>query len=168
MYELVEKKRRQQSKDIFPTEAWEIITKNRESDELVILDVSTPKEYKDLHLEGAVNLNLFSRSFKARLDIMNKDKVYVVYCKMGGRSKIARKLMQKFGFQTVYNIIGGVFLWEDEGLPFAAETEGVNKFSFCPFLITIITIKKVKKVLHNAFLRIFQRKGIASSARVES
>ena len=168
MYELVEKKRSPSSKDIFPTEAWEIISKNRKSDDLVILDVSTPKEYKDLHLEGAVNLNLFSRSFKAQLDIMNKNKVYVVYCKMGGRSKIARKLMQKSGFQTVYNIIGGVFLWEEEGLPFAAESDGVNKFSFCPFLISIITFKKIKRALHNAFLRIFQRKGIASSARVES
>ena len=88
----------QLSKDIFPAEAWELISKSRDGDDLVIIDVSTPQEYKDLHLEGAVNVNLLSRFFKTRLDVMNKSKTYVVYCKVGGRSKIAQRLMQQFGF----------------------------------------------------------------------
>ena len=137
------------SEDIFPGEAWELITKNRERDDLVIIDVSTPKEFMSLHLEGAINVSLFSRFFKARLGVMDKDRTYVVYCKVGGRSKIAQKLMTQFGFQTVYNVIGGTLLWEEEGLPFASGTDGVNKFSFCPFFISIITFKKIKRVLHS-------------------
>ncbi|MFC1867353.1 rhodanese-like domain-containing protein [Thermodesulfobacteriota bacterium] len=168
MYDLVKKTKLQPSKDIFPTEAWELISKTREGDDLAIIDVSTPKEYKDIHLEGAINVNLLSRFFKTRLDVMNKNKAYVVYCKMGGRSKIAQKLMQKFGFQTVYNLIGGTLLWEEEGLPFSSGTDGVNKFSFCPFFISIVTLKKIKKVLHSALPRIVQRKGIATSAGQES
>jgi len=147
----------QLSKDIFPAEAWELISKNGESDDLVIIDVSTPQEYKDLHLEGAINLNLLSRFFKTRLDVMNKDRTYLVYCKVGGRSKIAQKLMQQLGFQTVYNITGGTLLWEDEGLPFASGTEGVNKFSFCPFFISIVMFKKIKKVLHDVLSRIKEK-----------
>ncbi len=148
MYDSVKKTKVQLSKDIFPTEAWELISKNRKSDDLVIIDVSTPPEYKDLHLEGAINVNLLSRFFKTRLDVMNKSTTYVVYCKVGGRSKVAQKLMRQFGFQTVYNITGGTLLWEEEGLPFASGTDGVNKFSFCPFFITLVTFKKIKKNLN--------------------
>lgn len=168
MCDSVIKTKVQRAKDIFPVEAWELISKNRENDDVIIIDVSTPQEYKDLHLEGAINVNLLSRFFKTRLDVMNKNKAYVVYCKVGGRSKIAQKLMQQFGFQTVYNIIGGTLLWEEEGLPFSSGTDGVNKFSFCPFFILIVTFKKIKKVLHNALPRIVQRKGIATSAGQES
>ena len=69
---------------------------------------------------------------------------------MGGRSKIAQKLMEQLGFRTVYNIVGGMLLWEEEGLPFASGTESVNKFSFCPFFISIITFKKIKKEKYHA------------------
>ena len=158
----------QVSKDIFPAEAWELISKNRESDDLVIIDVSTPREYEDLHLEGAINVNLLSKFFKTRLDVMDKSRTYLVYCKVGGRSKIVKKLMQRFGFQTVYNIVGGTLLWEEEGLPFASGTEGVNKFSFCPFFISIITFKKIKKVLQNVLSRIVQQKDVATSSVQES
>jgi rhodanese-related sulfurtransferase len=157
MYASAKNTKVQLSKDIFPTEAWELISKNGESDDLVIIDVSTPQEYKDLHLEGAINLNLLSRFFKNRLDVMDKGRTYLVYCKVGGRSKIAQKLMQQVGFQTVYNITGGTLLWEEEGLPFASGTEGVNKFSFCPFFVSIVMFKKIKKVLQNVLSRIEEK-----------
>ncbi len=116
MYDSAKKTRVQVSEDIFRGEAWDLISTNSEND-LVIIDVSTPREYRDLHLEGAINVSLLSRFFKARLEVMDEDKTYVVYCKVGGRSKIAQKLMKQFGYQTVYNVIGGTLLWEEEGLP---------------------------------------------------
>lgn len=154
MYNSVKQTKVQLSEDIFPVEAWELISNNMEGDNVVIIDVSTPQEYKDLRLGGAINVNLLSRFFKSRLDVMNKNKTYVVYCKVGGRSKIAQKLMQQIGFRTVYNIVGGTLLWEEEGLPFAPGTDGVNKFSFCPLFISIITFKKIKKVLQSVLSRI--------------
>ncbi len=168
MYALGKKEEIQLSKDIFPSEAWELISKNKKGDDLVIIDVSTPQEYKDLHLDGAINVNLFSRFFKTRLDVMDKSRTYVIYCKMGGRSKIAKKLMQRLGFRKVYNIVGGTLLWKEEGLPFASGTEGVNKFSFCPFSISIMTFKKIKKILYKMSLRINQNTGIATSSGQES
>ena len=168
MYALAKKEEIQLSKDIFPSEAWELISKNRKGDDLVIIDVSTPQEYEALHLEGAINVSLLSRLFKARMDIMNKSKAYVVYCKVGGRSKVAQKLMRQFGFQTVYNITGGTLLWEEEGLPFASGTDGVNKFSFCPIFISIVTFKKIKKALHGVLSRFVPPKGITTSSGQES
>jgi len=156
------------SEDIFPAEAWDLISNNGKSDDLVITDVSTPREYEDLHLEGAINVNLFSRFFKSRLDAMNKNKTYVIYCKVGGRSKIAKTWMQRLGFRTVYNIVGGTLLWKEEGLPLASGTKGVNKFSFCPFAVSIMMFKKFKKILHNVSSHITQHTGITSSSEQKS
>jgi len=168
MYDSAKKTKVQLSKDIFPAEAWGLISKNRKNDDLVIIDVSMPREYKDLHLEGAINVNLFSRFFKSRLEVMDKSRTYVIYCKMGGRSKIAKKLMQQLGFRKVYNIVGGTLLWKEEGLPFAPGAEYVNKFSFCPFSISIMTFRKIKKILYKMSSPINQNIGIASSSGQES
>lgn len=168
MYDSSQKLTVQISKNIYPTEAWTLISKHRTNNDLVILDVSTPGEFGDLHLEGAVNVSLFSRVFKARLDVMDKRKIYLVYCKMGGRSKVAQKLMRQLGFQTVYNITGGTLLWEEDGLPFASGTDGVNKFAFCPFFISIVTFRKLKKMSHAILSRIVKDKGIVASPGQES
>lgn len=147
MYDSTKATRIQVSDDIYPAEAWGLITKNRQNKDMVILDVSTPPEYRDLRLEGAINLNLLSRFFKARLDVMDKSKTYLVYCKVGGRSKIAQMLMRQFGFHSVYNIKGGTLLWEEEGLPFASKTGRMNVFCFCPIFISIAAFRKMKKIL---------------------
>jgi rhodanese-related sulfurtransferase len=134
------------SEDIFPAEAWELISKNSGSNKPIIIDVSTPKEYEDLHLEGAINVSILSWFFKTRLDAMGRNKTYIVYCKVGVRSKVAKKIMESLGFQNIYNIVGGTLLWEEEGLPFAAGTSGINKLTLCPFYIFILVSKKVKNI----------------------
>jgi rhodanese-related sulfurtransferase len=168
MYTSVKNTEVKLSKDIFPVQAWELLSNDRKSDDLVLIDVSTPQEYENLHLEGAINVNLLSRFFKTRLDAMDKSKTYVVYCKLGGRSKIAKKLMQQLGFQVVYNIVGGTLLWEEEGLPLVTGTEGAKILSFCPFVISIITFKKIKKILHNVSSYITQNTCVASSSEQDS
>lgn len=156
------------SKDLFPTAAWNLISKSWTNDDLVILDVSTPREFENLHLEGAVNVSLFSRSFKTHLNIMDKNKTYMVYCKLGGRSKVAQKLMRQAGFQTVYNITGGTLFWKEAGSPFASGTDGKTKMSFCPFFISIVAFKKIKKISLAFLSRIARNNGNISSSGQES
>ena len=79
MYTSVKNTEVELSKDIFPSEAWELLSNDKKSDDLVIIDVSTSREYENLHLEGAINVSLLSRFFKARMDVMDKSKTYVVY-----------------------------------------------------------------------------------------
>lgn len=151
MLESEKAKQQQSTYDILPAEAWALISRNKGNKKMVIIDVSTPQEYRDLHLEGAINVSLLSRFFKARLDRMDKTKTYMVYCKIGGRSKVAQNLMRrKFGFPNVYNIKGGTSLWKEEGFPFAARTGKLNLWSFCPFYLSIVTVRKIKKVLNSA------------------
>jgi rhodanese-related sulfurtransferase len=153
MYTQTESKSVPISEDIFPMEAWSLISQYKEKDKLIIIDVSTPKEYKDLHIEGAINISILSWFFKARLDALDRDKMYLVYCKVGARSKAAKKLMELLGFNRVYNIVGGTLLWEEEGLPFATGTSGTNKLSLCPFFFFVLIKKRVKQIWTEAFRR---------------
>lgn len=131
-------------KDVFPLEAQELITKGDE--DIVVLDVCTPKEFQTAHLDSAINIDYFSKLFKARLDTLDKDKTYFVYCRMGGRSKLVQRKMKSLGFTKIYNIIGGTLLWEEERLPFATG-RGPSKWVACPFSVTIIVTRKIRKAL---------------------
>ena len=133
------------SEDLFPSEAQSLIAEKNGAHDLIILDVCTPKEFAKIHLENAVNLNFFSRGFKAQLNALDKGKTYLVYCKVGGRSKLTQRRMKKLGFRKVYNIVGGSLLWAEEGLPFAPGLESPPKFSMCPVFLSIKLMRKSKK-----------------------
>jgi rhodanese-related sulfurtransferase len=141
----------QVSKDIFPTEAYELMTENRDDNDFIILDVCTPGEFEKLHLENALNINFFSSDFKDQLKALDKNKIYLVYCKIGGRSKMAQKMMKKLGFREVYNIVGGTILWEEEGLPFAPGLGRRSRFTLCPISNLIILVFKAKKFFQRGY-----------------
>ncbi len=63
--------------------------------------------------------------------------------------------MRKLGFKEVYNIVGGTLLWEEEGLPFASGLEGPSKFALCPVFMSIILVKKVRKLLQSEYRSLF-------------
>jgi phage shock protein E len=83
--------------------------------ELVILDVRTPEEYAEGHLPGAILMNYFDADFKKRLEILDKDKHYLVYCRSGGRSGKATAMMQELGFYDVLDLEGGIGAWKKWG-----------------------------------------------------
>ena len=149
------------SEDIFPSEAYRLITAKKDNENLVILDICSPKEFAKVHLENAINLNFLSRTFKSQLNALDKGKIYFVYCKVGGRSKLAQKQMKKLGFEEVYNIVGGTLLWEEEGLPFASGLQGPSKFALCPVFMSIILVKKVRKILQSGYRSLFTGGGTA-------
>lgn len=86
------------------------------NDQLVILDVRTPKEYDDGHLKGAINENFYLGVFPDNIKKMDKDKTYLVYCQEGPRAKKAIKLMKEQGFKEAYNLYGGYEKWQQAGL----------------------------------------------------
>ncbi len=77
----------------------------------VLLDVRTPKEFQDGHIEGAKNLNYFDKTFKSELDKLDRKVPVYVYCRSGGRSGKAMQLMKTMGFEKVYNLMGGYLSW---------------------------------------------------------
>lgn len=103
--------------DITPAEASALIRDNTGNEEFAIIDVRTPQEYAGGYIENAVNLDYYLKTFRDELDKLDKDKVYLIYCRTGKRSAGARDMMAELGFTEVYNMTGGIVRWEKEALP---------------------------------------------------
>lgn len=86
---------------------------------VVILDVRTPEEFAAGHLQNAQLLNKFSPDFEKQLRTLDRNKEYLVYCKVGGRSGDATKLMAALGFKTVYDATQGFESLKNAGIPVA-------------------------------------------------
>ena len=102
---------------ITPEQAASLIAENQNNPGFVILDVRTPAEYQSGAIAGAVNIDIYSADFKSRLNQLNKNKKYLVYCHTGNRSAQAAAIMKDLKFKEVYDLSGGVVRWSQEGHP---------------------------------------------------
>jgi rhodanese-related sulfurtransferase len=78
---------------------------------VVTLDVRTPGEFNEGHVEGAQLIDFQSGNFENDIATLDKSKTYAVYCRSGSRSGQAVKVMSDAGFTSVYNLNGGVIDW---------------------------------------------------------
>ena len=101
--------------DITTPEALALIENNRNNPEFVIIDVRTPEEFAEGHIENAVNIDFYSATFRDDLDKLDKDKTYLIYCRSGRRSGLAVPMMQELDFMEVYDMLGGIARWTAEG-----------------------------------------------------
>ncbi len=104
-------------KDVTPQEAFTLIQNNQNNLDFEIIDVRTPEEFGEGHIENAINIDFYSETFRDELDNLDKNKTYLIYCRSGGRSGKALTMMDELNFEEVYNISGGVVAWEAAGLP---------------------------------------------------
>jgi rhodanese-related sulfurtransferase len=86
------------------------------TDSLQIVDVRTPKEFDVSHLKDAQNICVTTNDFKEKVAKLDKEKPVYVYCKKGGRSGRAAKILKEMGFTKVYDLQGGLTSWQAEGL----------------------------------------------------
>lgn len=73
----------------------------------MLVDVRTPEEFGQGHLEGAVNIDWFDPAFARQWENVDRDRPVYVYCKVGGRSSKAATLLDSLGFKHVVNLSGG-------------------------------------------------------------
>ena len=102
---------------VSPSEAAELITKHQGDADFVILDIRTPGEYQSGHLEEAVMIDYYSKSFVNEIDRLDKEKSYLVYCRSGNRSAGTMDLLKKLQFQRIYHLASGINGWISAGLP---------------------------------------------------
>ena len=82
----------------------------------VVLDVRTPEEYAEGHLEGAVLIDLQDPSrFEAEVAELDPGRSYAVYCRSGSRSAVAMDYLAQVGFSSYFDLGGGIGAWEDAG-----------------------------------------------------
>ena len=98
-------------KDISVDELKVVLTNNKN---IQLVDVRTPAECEKGTINNAVEINVTADDFeKIALKKLDKSKPVYLYCRSGGRSKIAAELLLKKGFQT-YNVLGGYNEWEQK------------------------------------------------------
>ena len=87
------------------------------TDDLIVLDVRTPEEFAEGHLEGAVMIDFYSDDFTDQLGELDPDASYLLYCRSGNRSGQTTTIMEQLGFTDVADIDGGIVSWTEAGLP---------------------------------------------------
>ncbi|UXR64137.1 rhodanese-like domain-containing protein [Bdellovibrio bacteriovorus] len=89
---------------------------NKKND-VVMIDVRQPEEYVGElgHVEGSSLMVL--DTLPEQLGTLPKDKTVVFICRSGGRSAKATAFAKMNGFEEVFNMQGGMLLWNDLQLP---------------------------------------------------
>ena len=84
---------------------------------VVILDVRTAEEIAEGYIEGAQFEDFYGEDFKIKIESMDKEFAYAVYCRSGKRSGNAIEIMQNAGFHNLFNLEGGIIEWTNAGMP---------------------------------------------------
>ena len=87
--------------------------------DVVVIDVRTPEEFDEGHLEGATRIGIADADFRDQLDGLDREANYLVYCRSDNRSGQAVEVMREMGFENVWDMDGGIGAWSDAGLPLA-------------------------------------------------
>ena len=69
-----------------------------------MLDVRTAEEYSAGNIPNSINVDVLSPDFKSKIDLLDKNKEYLVYCRSGNRAAIASSIMATNGFVKIYNL----------------------------------------------------------------
>jgi rhodanese-related sulfurtransferase len=84
---------------------------------VAVIDVRTPDEFKDGHIQGAKNIDIMGNDFEAQLAKLDKTQPTLVHCQAGGRSTRALKVFEKLGFTNLIHLDEGFGGWEAAGKP---------------------------------------------------
>lgn len=99
-------------KEIGPRELYDWQVKG---EKFQLIDVREPHEYQIVNIGGEL---IPLGTVTANSDKIDRDNKVVVHCKMGGRSaKAIHELEEKFGFENLYNLKGGILGYIDEVQP---------------------------------------------------
>ncbi|WP_291778581.1 rhodanese-like domain-containing protein [Cecembia sp.] len=83
----------------------------------VILDIRTPEEVAEGHIEGAQFADFLGEHFEEDLNKLNKKRTYYVYCRSAKRTIPATEKMKEMGFKKVYMLEEGLNNWIEAGKP---------------------------------------------------
>lgn len=84
---------------------------------VTVLDVRTPSEFSDGHIDGAKNIDFNAPGFETEVGKLDREKTYLVHCAAGGRSTRSLTVLQRLGFKSVVHLDGGLNAWTKGGQP---------------------------------------------------
>lgn len=93
--------------------ASELEKKLRNKDDLQLVDVREPYEFKVCHLPGAKLIPL--HSIPEKIQEIDRNKTVVIYCHRGIRSDLViQYLTKKQGYRNLLVLAGGINAWASE------------------------------------------------------
>lgn len=105
--------------EVYPSD---VADKIENKEDIILLDVRTPEEYAEIHLENALLLPVGELSANTLSDIglgeSAKDKEIIIYCRSGARSKQAYDVMKSLGYTNIKSVAGGMIHWQEDNYPF--------------------------------------------------
>jgi rhodanese-related sulfurtransferase len=103
-----------------PEGIWEIGPQDlyENASSVKIVDVRRPDEFTGElgHIKNSELVTL-ETDFNSAIEIWPKDQTIVFICRSGVRSAKAALYAQSLGFENVYNMQGGMILWNELSLP---------------------------------------------------
>ena len=90
-------------KDIMQSEIKSLMSKGA-----ILIDVRSPQEYNEGHLDNLILLPEYEILKKIEDIIPNKNTKIILYCSSGTRSKKAQEELEKMGYKNIYNVLNGV------------------------------------------------------------
>ncbi|MBN2572102.1 MAG: rhodanese-like domain-containing protein, partial [Ignavibacteriales bacterium] len=122
--------------DLTCEQTFQLIQKYSGDVNFIIIDLSPQKLFATGHIENALYFDVFSEQFASWVNCLDKEKVYLIYCTSGHRSKIGKEKMMNMGFKNLYHLYEGIKKWKELGYPVIKEPSEVSE---------------VEKVLNNVF-----------------
>ncbi len=81
-------------------------------EDIQVIDIREPYEYEIAKIGGEL---IPMKTVVEHIDDISREKKVVIHCRSGQRSAdTVRELREKFGFENVYNLKGGILAWSDE------------------------------------------------------
>ena len=98
-------------REVVPNEATRMLS----HDNAIMVDMRSDKDYNEGHIVNALHVP----PDKDNNQKLNKyrDRPLIVYCRSGKQSAVLCGKLKKQGFESVYNLKGGVLAWERAELP---------------------------------------------------
>jgi rhodanese-related sulfurtransferase/rubrerythrin len=123
--------------------------------EVTILDVRQPSEYEEGHIPGARLVPL--AALTDSLDEIDPSRPVLVYCAIGGRSRVAAQTLAGKGYDQVINMSGGYKAWTGQAA-YGAEEAGVDIFSELGSAEAILaSAYSLEEGLRDFYLRMLER-----------
>ena len=97
--------------DVEPRQATRLIN----TENAVMLDMRSEDEFRNSHIANAIHLDNLQNA-SSRLEKF-RGKPLIVYCNSGNQSIRVCGKLHKQGFETVYNLKGGIAAWRKAELP---------------------------------------------------
>jgi rhodanese-related sulfurtransferase len=105
------------AQSVAPRDFKRMLDRHHDSSDLVLLDVRTPREFAAGHIQGAVLMDVYARDLAERLDTLDRNKTYLIYCLSGNRSAKRLALFNQLGFMHAYHLDTGIRGWLRERYP---------------------------------------------------